>query len=357
MRKKAKVVNVMGFSGLNRVDVEECLPGDICAVSGIDDVSIGETITDPADPRPLPTIEIEEPTVKMTFGVNTSPFAGREGQYTTSRQLKERLDRELETDVALKVAATDAESRWVVSGRGELHLAILIEKMRREGYELEVSRPQVIFREEGGKRFEPIESLAIECPEEHSGAVIQKLGQRRGEMKDMKVEGATAFLEFEIPTRGLIGYRSEFMTDTRGSGIMNSLLKGYEEHRGEFSSAPHGSLIAFESGISTGYGLENAQERGQLFIGPAVEVYEGQVVGQNAKPEDLEVNVCKAKQLSNMRSKGEGVAIGLDVPREMGLEDAIEYIGDDELVEVTPKSVRIRKQWLDSNARKRQAGK
>jgi len=295
--------------------------------------------------------------VKMTFGINTSPFSGKEGQFTTSRQIRERLDRELETDVALKVASTDTESRWVVSGRGELHLAILIEKMRREGYELEVSRPQVIFKEEGGKKLEPIEMLAIECPEEHSGSVIQKLGQRRGEMKDMKVEGPTAFLDFEIPTRGLIGYRNEFMTDTRGLGLMNSLLKGYEDYRGEFEGRPHGSLIAFENGTTTTYGLLGAQERGQMFIGPAIEVYAGMVVGETAKPEDLEVNVCKLKQLSNMRSKGDGVAEALDVPRQMGLEDAIEYVGDDELVEVTPKSIRIRKTLLDSNQRKRAAGK
>jgi len=356
-RKKARIVSLMGYSGMNRVDVESVEAGDICAVSGIEGVSIGETITDINDPRPLPTIEIEEPTVKMTFGINTSPFSGKEGQFTTSRQIRERLDRELETDVALKVASTDTESRWVVSGRGELHLAILIEKMRREGYELEVSRPQVIFKEEGGKKLEPIEMLAIECPEEHSGSVIQKLGQRRGEMKDMKVEGPTAFLDFEIPTRGLIGYRNEFMTDTRGLGLMNSLLKGYEDYRGEFEGRPHGSLIAFENGTTTTYGLLGAQERGQMFIGPAIEVYAGMVVGETAKPEDLEVNVCKLKQLSNMRSKGDGVAEALDVPRQMGLEDAIEYVGDDELVEVTPKSIRIRKTLLDSNQRKRAAGK
>ena len=356
-RKKVRLVSVMGYSGMNRVDIDACEAGDICAISGIENVSIGETVTDINDPRPLPTIDIEEPTVKMTFGINTSPFSGKEGQFTTSRQIRERLDRELETDVALKVAQGESESRWIVSGRGELHLAILIEKMRREGYELEVSRPQVIFKEEGGKKLEPIEMLAIECPEEHSGSVIQKLGQRRGEMKDMKVEGPTAFLEFEIPTRGLIGYRNEFMTDTRGLGLMNSLLKGYEDYRGEFEGRPHGSLIAFETGTTRNYGLLGAQERGQLFIGSGVDVYAGQVVGETARPEDLEVNVCKEKQLSNMRSKGDGVSEALDVPRQMGLEDAIEYVGDDELVEVTPKSIRIRKTLLDANARKRASGK
>ncbi len=356
-RKKTRIVSLMGYVGMNRVDIEQCEAGDICAISGIENVSIGETITDINDPRPLPTIDIEEPTVKMTFGVNTSPFAGKEGQYTTSRQIKERLDRELETDVALKIDPTDVESRWVASGRGELHLAILIEKMRREGFELEVSRPQVIFKEEGGKKLEPIEQLAIECPENLAGTVIQKLGLRRGEMKDMKVEGPTAFLEFVIPTRGLIGYRNEFMTDTRGLGLMNSLLMGYESFRGEFEGRPHGSLIAYETGTTTNYGLLGAQERGQLFLGPTIEVYQGQVVGETAKPEDLEVNICKLKQLSNMRSKGDGVAEALDVAHVMGLEDAIEYVGEDELVEITPKNIRIRKTILDPNARKRAAGK
>ncbi|HTK60394.1 MAG TPA: translational GTPase TypA [Candidatus Baltobacteraceae bacterium] len=356
-RKKTRIVSLMGYVGMNRVDVESVEAGDICAISGIDGVSIGETITDINDPRPLPVIDIEEPTVKMTFGVNTSPFTGKEGQFTTSRQIKERLDRELETDVALKVSPTDVESRWVVSGRGELHLAILIEKMRREGFELEVSRPQVIFKEEGGRKLEPIEQLSIECPEGLAGTVIQKLGLRRGEMKDMKVDGPTAFLEFVIPTRGLIGYRNEFMTDTRGLGLMNSLLKGYEEYRGEFEGRPHGSLIAYEAGVTRNYGLLGAQERGQLFLGPTVEVYAGQVVGETSRPEDLEVNVCKEKQLSNMRSKGDGVAEALDVAHVMGLEDAIEYVGDDELVEITPKNIRIRKTILDSNVRKRAAGK
>lgn len=356
-RKKTRIVSLMGYVGMNRVDVESVEAGDICAISGIEGVSIGETITDINDPRPLPIIDIEEPTVKMTFGVNTSPFTGKEGQFTTSRQIKERLDRELETDVALKVAPTDVESRWVVSGRGELHLAILIEKMRREGFELEVSRPQVIFKEEGGKKLEPIEMLSIECPEGLAGTVIQKLGLRRGEMKDMKIDGPTAFLEFVIPTRGLIGYRSEFMTDTRGLGLMNSLLKGYEEYRGEFEGRPHGSMIAHENGITTNYGLLGAQERGQLFLGPTVEVYAGMVVGETAKPEDLVVNVCKMKELSNMRSKGDGVAEALDVAHVMGLEDAIEYVGEDELVEITPKNIRIRKTILDPNQRKRSQGK
>ena len=353
VQKKVRITNVMTYMGLARVDADEAHAGDVAAISGISDVSIGETIADINDPRPLPTIAIEEPTVKMTFGVNTSPFSGQEGEFTTSRQIKARLEHELETDVALKMEATDVESRWVVSGRGELHLSILIEKMRREGFELEVSRPQVIFKDGPDGKTEPVESVNIECPEAHSGAVIQKLGQRRGEMKDMRVENGIAYLDFHIPTRGLIGYRNEFMTDTRGLGIINSILLGYEPYKGEFSTTPHGSLIAFESGESNNYGLLVAQERGQLFFGNNVQVYEGMVFGQNAKPEDLEVNICKEKKLSNMRSKGDGVAEALDVPRTMGLEDAIEYIGDDELVEITPKTIRIRKKYLSSIERKR----
>lgn len=357
---KTKLTSVMTFDGLNRIEVPEAYAGDIVAIAGISDVSIGETIADLENPIALPTIAIEEPTVKMTFGVNTSPFAGIEGEYSTSRNLKERLERELETDVALKVAPSDSADRWVVAGRGELHLSILIEKMRREGYELQVSRPEVIYKEEGKNKLEPIEQLSIECPEEFSGSVIAKMGIRRGEMKDMRVDGLsagrhgkTAHLEFVIPTRGLIGYRNEFMTDTKGLGIMNSLFLGYESYKGDFDASPHGSLISFEDGESNSYGLFAAQERGRLFIGPNVKVYAGMVIGENAKPEDLQVNVCKEKKLSNMRSKGDGVAKALDVPRIMGLEDALEYIGADELVEVTPKNIRIRKMSLSALERKR----
>ncbi|MDD5251893.1 MAG: translational GTPase TypA [Patescibacteria group bacterium] len=351
--KRAKLTAVMTFRGLERVDVEEAEAGDICGIAGIADVSIGETIADPENPVALPIIAVEEATVKMTFGINTSPFAGREGKYTTSRNLKERLDRELETDVALRVMPTDAGDHWVVAGRGELHLAILIEKMRREGYELEVSKPQVIMKEVNGVLSEPTEQCYIEVPESSAGIVIEKMGRRHGEMKDMRVENGNAYLEFLIPTRGLIGYRSEMLTDTKGLGIMNTLFAGFKPFKGEFESNPHGSLVAFEDGVSIGYGLGNSQERGQLFIGPAVEVYAGMVVGQNAKAEDIEVNVCKEKKLSNMRSKGDGEALRLDVPRAMTLEDTLEYIGDDELVEVTPKSLRIRKTILDHLARKR----
>ena len=350
---KAKLTNVMTYVGLGRVEAESVEPGDIVSVAGIADISIGETITDINNPTPLPPIAIEEPTVKMTFGVNTSPFAGREGQYTTSRNIRERLDRELQTDVALRVEPGESADRFTVSGRGELHLAILIEKMRREGFELQVSRPQVIMKEINGKESEPVEQVFIEVPEESSGIVIEKMGKRRAEMKDMKVENKTTFLEFTIPTRGLIGYRNEFLTDTKGLGIINTLFLGYEPYRGDFSDVPHGSLIAFEAGTSIGYGLVAAQERGQLFMGPGVEVYAGMVVGQNAKSDDLEVNVCKEKRLSNMRSKGDGGQDRMDTPRIMELEDALEYIGDDELVEATPKSVRIRKAILDHMERKR----
>ena len=348
----AKITALMAFDGLNRVEVPEVAAGDIAAVAGIPDISIGETITDPADPTPLPTIAIEEPTVEMTFGVNVSPFSGREGQYATSRNIEDRLNRELETDVALRVTP-NSEGTWTVAGRGELHLSILIEKMRREGYELQVSRPKVITKTVNGELQEPIERVTVETPDAHAGAVIEELGKRRGEMQDMRSEHGTATIEFVIPTRGLIGFRNTFLTKTKGLGIMHSILEGYGAWRGAFEASPHGSLIAFEPGITNNYGLANAQGRGQLFYGNGVEVYEGMVVGENAKTEDIEVNVCKEKKLSNMRSKGEGEAIRVDVPRAMGLEDAIEYIGDDELVEVTPTSIRIRKQILSSIARKR----
>ncbi|MBI2483004.1 translational GTPase TypA [Candidatus Uhrbacteria bacterium] len=350
--RTTRITAVMAFDGLQRVETESAVAGDIVAVAGIPEISIGDTIADPADPTPLPTIAIEEPTVEMTFGVNTSPFSGREGPYATSRNLEERLAKELETDVALRVTPL-GEGTWTVAGRGELHLAILIEKMRREGYELQVSRPKVICKRDGDTLLEPIEHVTIESPDAYAGAVIEELGKRRGEMLDMRSEHGTATLEFRIPTRGLIGFRNTFLTKTKGLGIMHSILEGYGPHRGEFNASAHGSLIAFEAGITSGYGLANAQERGQLFVGSGVTIYEGMVVGENAKPEDIEVNVCKEKKLSNMRSKGEGEAIRLDVAHTMDLEDAIEYIGDDELVEVTPQSVRIRKAMLSSIARKR----
>ncbi|MEK7512897.1 MAG: EF-Tu/IF-2/RF-3 family GTPase [Patescibacteria group bacterium] len=351
--EEAAVSAVMLFEGLSRVDVDEASAGDIVAVAGIPDISIGETITDTEHPLSLPVIVIDEPTIKMTFGVNASPFTGREGQYSTSRNLRERLEHELETDVALSVVPADSADRWTVAGRGELHLAIIIEKMRREGFELEVSKPQVIFKERDGTLLEPVELVSIEVPEGMSGIVIELFGRRLGIMRDMRVDREHAFLDFAVPTRGLIGVRNEFLTSTKGQGIMNSIFLGYEPFKGEYSPNQRGSLVASESGVSNSYGLVNAQGRGQLFIGPGVEVYEGMVVGQNAKANDIPVNICKAKELTNFRTKNFGIQETLDVPRMMGLEDALDYIGDDELVEVTPKSVRIRKRYLTENDRKR----
>ena len=350
---KTQLTAVMLFDGLARVDVDEARAGDIVAIAGIPDISIGETIADVNDPQALPTIKIDEPTIKMTFSVNTSPFAGREGKYTTSRNLKERLEREIETDVALSVKQADSVDRWIVAGRGELHLAILIEKMRREGHELQVSKPQVIFKEVDGKTLEPMELVSIEVPEKFSGAVIEQMGKRLGVMKDMRVDRGTSFMDFAIPTRGLIGFRNDFLTNTKGLGVINSIFLGYEEFKGEFSVNPHGSLVASEGGSSNSYGLLAAQGRGQLFIAPGVDVYEGMVVGENAKDNDIMVNICKAKELTNFRTKNFGVQESLDVPRQMGLEDALDYIGEDELVEATPKTIRLRKALLTENERRR----
>ncbi|MDO8425462.1 MAG: translational GTPase TypA [bacterium] len=348
----ARVSAVMTFEGLDRIAVDTVTAGDIVAVAGVPDVQIGDTISDPADPTPLAVVTIEEPTIEMTFGVNTSPFAGREGKYSTSRNIEERLDHELERDVALRVTRL-GEGKWRVAGRGELHLAILIETMRREGYELEVSRPKVVTKDVDGVLQEPYERVTIETPEQYAGAIIEELGKRRGELADMRAEHGITTLEFTIPTRGLIGFRNTFLTKTKGFGVMASIIEGYAPWYGTFETRGGGSLIAFEAGTTCAYGLGNAQERGQLFWGSAVAVYEGMVVGANAKQDDIEVNVCKEKRLSNMRSKGDGEAVRLDVPRTMGLEDAIAFIGDDELVEVTPENVRIRKAILSSAARKR----
>jgi len=349
----AKITTIMTFDGMGRVEVPQALAGDIVAFSGIDEINIGETIADPQNPQALPVTKIEEPTVKITLGINTSPLSGKEGQYTTTRQIKERLDFELQNDVALKVEAGQTAEAYVVSGRGELHLAILIEKMRREGYEMQVSRPQVIFKETHGKKSEPFEAVSIEAPEQFAGVIIEQMGKRKAEMKDMKVEHGVVYMEFEAPTRGLIGYRSEFLTDTKGQGILNSLFLEYRPVVGEINAGAHGSLIASEAGTTNTYGLYYVQERGQLFLGPGVEVYTGMIVGQNAKPEDIEVNVCREKELSNMRSKGDGEGKRLDTAHEMSLEKALEYIGEDELVEVTPKSIRMRKLYLTATERKR----
>jgi GTP-binding protein len=351
-QKKYKLVSLMTFSGLKRIDVEEVSAGDIVALAGIPDATIGETITDPQDPMVLPIINVEEPTVKMNFMINDSPFAGKEGQFSTSRQIRERLEKELETDVALRVEKM-VEGKWIVSGRGELHLSILIERMRREGYEFQVSRPQVITREINGQKMTPFEKVYIEVPEKYQGIVIQKLGSRKGEIKEMRNADNTVFLEFIIPTRGLFGYKSEFLTDTKGLGIMNAVFHQYQPDPGNWQDKAQGSLVAHETGETNLYGLRNVQDRGILFFGPAVIVYEGQVVGQSSRPGDIRVNVCKTKQLSNMRSRGEGVTEHFNTPKTMGLEDALEYIGDDELVEVTPQNVRIRKIYLKEIDQKR----
>jgi GTP-binding protein len=347
--KKGTLSSVMVFDGLGRIETEAGIPGDVVAIAGIPDISIGETIADPANPVALPIIAIEEPTVKMNFAVNTSPFAGKEGQYTTSRNIADRLAHELETDVALRVDATNAADMWVVSGRGELHLSILIEKMRREGFEFQVSRPQVILKEVGDKKLEPIERVSVEVPEAFTGVVMNTLGSRKGIMAEMRVEKGIAFLEFLVPTRGLIGFRNQFLTNTKGQGIVNSLFEKYEEYKGDFESNPHGSLVAAETGVTHTYGLLNAEGRGELFLGPGVHVYEGQIIGHNAKSQDLRINACKEKQLSNMRAKSDGSMEFLKTPRTMTLEEAIEFISDDELVEITPKSVRLRKFWLREN--------
>ncbi len=340
--KKYRLVSLMSFEGLGRVETTEASAGDLVAIAGIPDVTIGETIADLASPVALPLLDIEEATVKMNFQINNSPFAGREGKFCTSRQINERLMKELETDMALKVETLETGG-WIVSGRGELHLAILIERLRREGYELQVGRPQVIDKIVNGKTLTPYEQVVISVPDNLSGIVIQKLGTRQGVMQHMHShEGQTA-LEFTIPTRGLFGYRSEFITDTRGLGIMNSIFSGFEADPGNWRERERGSLVAHESGESNLYGLLNVQDRGSLFIGPGVAVYKGQVVGQNSRADDISVNVCKAKQLSNMRSKGDGSSEHFKTPKIMDLEDALEYINDEELVEVTPQNVRIRK--------------
>ncbi|MCK9497555.1 MAG: translational GTPase TypA [Candidatus Colwellbacteria bacterium] len=351
--RKATVSAISLFAGLGRVDVDVALAGDIAAVSGISDIAIGETISNIENPVALPPIHIDEPTIRMVFGVNTSPFAGKEGEYTTSRNIKERLDKELEADVALRVDLTDTNERWVVSGRGELHLSILVEKMRREGYEFEVSKPQVILKEESGKKMEPVESVSIEVPEEFSGTVIEILGKRLGVMKDMSVDRGMCKLEFSIPTRGLIGIRNVFLTATKGTGIMNALFEGYREYKGEVRSREHGSIVSTATGDTNNFGLTAAQGRGELFMGSGVKVYEGMVIGANAKEGDVYVNVCKTKELTNFRAKDKRLLDQLEVPRKMSLEDAIDYISDDELLEITPKSVRIRKMHLTENDRKK----
>ena len=357
--QKVKISKLYEFNGLNREEVREAGIGSIVAISGISDIRIGDTLCSPEDPRPIPFQKISEPTIAMHFIVNDSPLAGREGKYITSRHLRDRLFRELNTDVSLRVEETDTTEAFRMSGRGELHLSVLIENMRREGYEFAVSKAEVLYKtDESGRRLEPMELTYIDVPEEFSGTVIEKLSQRKGELLNMgAASGGYTRLEFSIPSRGLIGYRGEFLTDTRGNGIMNSSFSGYGPYKGDIQYRKQGSLIAFEAGEAITYGLYNAQERGTLFISPGEKVYAGMVVGQNSRAEDMEINVCKKKQLTNTRSSSADDALRLTPPRVLSLEQAVECIDTDELLEVTPVSLRIRKKILDPTARKRAAAK
>ena len=348
-----KITAVFGYNGLKREEVEEAGLGDIIAVSGIMDANIGETIADASNPEALPFVEIDEPTLNMNFMVNDSPFAGKEGEFVTSRHLRDRLMKELETNVSLRVREITPDC-FEVSGRGELHLSVLIETMRREGFELQVSKPSVIFKEENGKKLEPMEYLTIDVPEEFMGAVMEKMGPRKAEMVNMTsaVNGYTR-LEFVIPARGLIGFRNEFMTDTKGNGIMNHVFEGYAPYKGEIEARSRGSIVSFEQGEAIAYGLFNAQERGKLFITPGTPVYQGMVVGECSRAEDLDINVCKGKKLTNTRASGSDDAVKLVPVTTLTLEQSIEFIANDELVEVTPESIRIRKRYLDAAERKR----
>ena len=354
-QRKVKVSKLYEFDGLNKVEVKEATVGSIVAISGISDIHIGDTLCALDAVEPIPFQKISEPTIAMNFIVNDSPLAGKEGKYVTSRHIRDRLYRELNTDVSLRVEDTETTEAFKVSGRGELHLSVLIENMRREGYEFAVSKAEVIYREdERGKKLEPMEQCIIDVPEEFSGSVIEKLSQRKGELKNMTPSaGSYVRLEFLIPSRGLIGYRGEFMTDTKGNGIMNTIFDSYGPYKGDIQYRKNGSLIAFEAGDSITYGLFNAQERGTLFIGPGETVYSGMVVGENPKGEDIEVNVCKKKQLTNTRSSSADEALRLTPPRVMSLEQALDFIDNDELLEVTPVSLRIRKKILDPTLRKR----
>ncbi|MBR3280711.1 MAG: translational GTPase TypA [Clostridia bacterium] len=350
--QQLKISKLYTYNGLKKTEIEEAHAGDIIAVVGIPDINIGETIADSQNPEAIHFVDIDEPTLRMTFSVNNSPFAGKEGQFITSRHLRDRLYKELESNVSLRVEDTDSPDSFIVSGRGELHLSVLIENMRREGFELMVSRPTVIYKEIDGVKCEPIEDLVIDVPDEYSGTVIEKLGQRKAEMTNL-ITGEQGYtrLEFKIPARGLIGYRNEFMTDTKGTGVMNHVFNGYEPYKGDMSTRGKGVLIAFENGKSITYGLYNAQERGVLFIGPGVDVYTGMIVGENPRAEDIEINVCKEKHLTNTRASGSDDALRLVPPRTFTLEQAIEYIAEDELVEVTPKNIRLRKKILDKTER------
>ena len=351
-----RVGKVYIYEGLNKVEVEEVPAGDIVSISGISDINIGETICDINHPEKIPFVNIDEPTVSMTFSVNDGPLAGREGKYVTSRHIRERLMKELERNVSLRVKDTDRAESFEVCGRGELHISVLIENMRREGFELLVARPKVIFKDIDGVKCEPMENLTVNVPDDCVGTVIQKLGLRKGEMTNMEpAEPGHTKIEFNIPARGLIGYRTEFMTDTRGEGTMASVFSEYASFKGDITSRTRGTIVAFEAGTSITYGLYNAQLRGELLIGPGVEVYEGMVVGINSRNEDLTINVCKEKHLTNTRSSGADDALRLVPPKKMSLEESIEFIAEDELVEVTPENIRIRKKILDTKTRERES--
>ena len=352
---KVKISKLYEFEGLNRVEVEEAGIGSIVAISGISDIHIGDTLCSPENPKPIPFQRISEPTISMDFIVNDSPLAGQEGKYVTSRHLRDRLYKMLNTDVSLRVEDTETTEAYKVSGRGELHLSVLIENMRREGYEFAVSKPEVLYKtDESGKKLEPMERAYVDVPDEFTGTVIDKLSQRKGELQGMSpLNAGTTRLEFLIPARGLIGYRGEFMTDTKGNGVLNTEFYGYGDYKGDIAYRKQGSLIAYESGETVTYGLFNAQERGTLFVGPGEKVYGGMVVGQNGKTDDIEVNVCKKKQLTNTRASGSDDALRLSPKKELSLEEAIEFIDTDELLEVTPENLRIRKKILDGTARYR----
>ena len=351
---QGRIAKVYTHVGLNKVEVEEGKAGDIIELAGLPDINIGDTICDFNHPEKIPFVDIDEPTVSMTFSVNNGPFAGKEGQFITSRHIRDRLFKELERNVSLRVKETDSPDSFEVSGRGELHLSVLIETMRREGFELLVSRPKVIFKEVDGVKCEPIEDLVVNVPDDCVGNVIEKLGRRKAEMVNMEpAEDGHTKIEFKIPARGLIGYRTEFLTDTKGEGTMNHIFDSYQPYKGDIQARVRGTIVAFENGKSVTYGLYNAQDKGDLFIGPGVEVYEGMIVGLNSRGEDLAINVCKEKHLTNTRASGSDEALRLVPPIQMSLEKAIEFIQDDELVEVTPKSIRLRKKILDTKERER----
>ena len=354
-KQRVKISKLYEFEGLQKVEVKEAKYGSIVAISGITDISIGDTICSPLKQEALPFVKIEEPTLSINFSVNDGPFAGQEGKYVTSRHLRERLYKELNTDVSLRVEDTDTTETFKVSGRGELHLSILIETMRREGYEFLVSKPEVLYREIDGKKCEPMEQVIIDVPDEFVGSVIEKLGSRKGEMTNMtpSANGGYTRVEFSIPSRGLIGYKNELLTDTKGNGIMNTIFDGYQPYKGEIPTRAQGSLVAFESGDAVAYGLFNAQERGDLFIGAGTKVYTGMIVGRNSRVDDLDVNVCKKKQLTNMRSSSADEALKLTPPIVMSLEQSLEFISEDEYVEVTPTSIRMRKKVLDPGLRRK----